>query len=71
MDKFNQEIFKNIGTPDVGDALRRGDTEGAISSLPPETAAKIREVIADREAAEKLLKSPAAQQIMKMLFKDK
>ena len=72
MSNYNDEILKRVGnSPDLNAAIRKGDVEGALASLDAETAAKIKAVIADREAAERLLKSPQAQQLMKMFLKGK
>ena len=72
MSNYNEELLKKAGgSASLNDAIRRGDVNGALASLDAETAAKIKSVIADREAAERLLKSPQAQQLMKMFLKGK
>lgn len=57
----NNDALKN--------AIKKGDVEGAMASLDADTAAKVKAVISDPAAAERLLQSPEAQQLMKMFLK--
>ncbi len=49
------------------DAARRGDTDSVMSSLNEADRQKVREVLADKEKLNKILKSDAAQKLMKIL----
>lgn len=72
MSNYNEDMLKKAGgSASFSDAVRRGDVDSALASIDPETAAKIKAVISDKQAAERLLKSPQAQQLMKMFLKGK
>lgn len=72
MDKMDREKLLKMGaSKEFEEAAKAGDMNRALASLDAETAAKVRAVLADKGAAEKLLKSPQAQQLMKMFLKDK
>lgn len=72
MNNRENDSFKNIqASAELKKAMGEGDLEKALASLDEKTAAKVKAVIADREAAEKLLSSPQAQRLMKMFMKEK
>ena len=72
MNNRKDDAFKNINaSPELKKAVSEGDVNKVLASLDSETAAKLKAVIADREAAERLLKSPQAQRLMKMFLKEK
>ncbi len=48
-------------------SARSGDFSQVLAGLPPEEAARVRKVLADRDAAQKLLASPQAQQLLRRL----
>lgn len=70
MNNFNHDLFKKMGGADgIKNAVENGEMNKVLASLDADTAAKIKSVIADKDAAERLLKSPKAQEIMKMFLK--
>ena len=61
MSNYNEEALKS--------AVQKGDLQSALNSLDADTAAKVKSVLNDPEAARQLLKSPQAQRLMKMFMK--
>lgn len=49
------------------DAARRGDTDSVMSSLNESDRQKVKEILADKDKLNKILKSDAAQKLMKIL----
>lgn len=49
------------------DAARKGDTDAVMKSLNDSDRKKIEEMLADKDKLNKLLKSDAAQKLMKIL----
>ena len=49
------------------DAARKGDTDAVMQSLNDTDRKKIEEVLADKDKLNKILKSDAAQKLMKIL----
>ncbi len=48
---------------------RRGETKELFDNIPAEHAQKIKGLLNDKEACEKMLNSPQAQKILEMLKK--
>ena len=75
----NNDIFKNIANSSGGklnadavkQAAKNGNTDALIKNLSDSDKQKLHSVLNDKEALEKLLKSPQAAAIMKMLSKGK
>ncbi len=75
----NNDIFKNIANSSGGKlnadsvkkAAQSGNTDALLKSLSESDKQKLNSVLNDKEAMEKLLKSPQAAAIMKMLSKGK
>lgn len=75
----NNDIFKNIANSSGGklnadavkQAAKSGNTDALIKNLSDRDKQKLHSVLNDKEALEKLLKSPQAAAIMKMLSKGK
>lgn len=75
----NNDIFKNIANSSGGklnadavkQAAKSGNTDALIKNLSDSDKQKLHSVLNDKEALEKLLKSPQAAAIMKMLSKGK
>lgn len=63
--------MKNISDKDINElkkAVNSGNVNDFIDKrLTPEQSAKIKKVLSDKNAAEKLLKSPQARELMKKL----
>ena len=49
------------------DAARKGDTDAVMQSLSETDRQKVQEVLADKDKLNKILKSDAAQKLMKIL----
>ena len=75
----NNNILKNIANSSGGklnaetikQAAKSGNTDALLKSLSDSDKQKLNAVLKDKEALEKLLKSPQAAAIMKMLSKGK
>lgn len=73
----NNDIFKNISNSSGGkinadaikNAAQSGNTDAILNSLSQSDKEKLNSVLKDKEALEKLLKSPQAAAIMKMFSK--
>ncbi|HCC35198.1 MAG TPA: hypothetical protein DEQ02_06005 [Ruminococcaceae bacterium] len=78
---INQKNLENIlrsasgklGTdPDkLKDRLNRGDLGDLTKDLNPEAADKLQKILSDKEQTKKMLSSPQAQMLMKLLFEGK
>ncbi len=58
--------FNNIDKKII-DAARRGDKDAVLSNLSNDDRKKINGILADKKRLEEVLKSDAAQKIMKIL----
>ena len=71
------DIYKNISASSGGklnadtvkQAAKSGNTDALLKSLSDSDKQKLNSVLKDKEALEKLLRSPQAAAIMKMLSK--
>ena len=71
-DQLNQllnTLSKKLGTDpqSLKSAAQSGDVSKTLKGLKPEDAQKVQRILNDKQATEKLLSSPQAQQLLKML----
>lgn len=64
---------KRLGTtPDkLAKTVQKGGIEGLASSLSPQEASKVNEVLSNKKKAEQLLNSPEAQKLIQQLLQNK
>jgi hypothetical protein len=75
----NNNIYKNIAdssggklnTEAIKQAAKSGNTDALIKNLSDSDKQKLNAILKDKDAMEKLLKSPQAAAIIKMLSKGK
>ena len=75
----NNNIYKNIANSSGGklnaetikQAAKNGNTDALIKNLSDSDKQKLNAILKDKDAMEKLLKSPQAVAIIKMLSKGK
>ena len=62
-------LAQRIGasTQDLEDGAKTGDFSKVLAGLTPADAEKVRKVLNNRQAAEKLLSTPQAQQLLQRL----
>ena len=68
-----ENLLKNsasgINAQAVSSAIKSGNIDNILGSLDPEKAQKLKSVLSDKSAIEKILKSPQAAKLMKDLQK--
>lgn len=68
-EKLINELKKSgINADTLKNAAVKNDAEQIINSLRPEEAKRLNDLLKDRAATEKLLSSPQAQALLKMLM---
>lgn len=68
-EKLINELKKSgIDADKLKNAAKKNDAEQIINSLRPEEAKRLNDLLKDRAATEKLLSSPQAQALLKMLM---
>lgn len=68
-EKLINELKKSgIDADKLKNAAVKNDAEQIINSLRPEEAKRLNDLLKDRAATEKLLSSPQAQALLKMLM---
>lgn len=68
--KLLDAVRKAGFSQDVGEALQKKDLSGVMSSLSGEQAARINEILSDKEALSRLLSSSEAKNIIRALKDD-
>ena len=62
--------MKNINVDDLKKAAENGNIESYINkNLPPDATKKIKQVLSDKSATEKLLNTPEAKALMQKFMK--
>ncbi len=71
VDKLAQKAGAAVGSPpeELKKAAQSGDLKKIMSKLTPQQSEQLRKVLADGEAAKRLLDSPQAQALIKSLSK--
>ncbi len=68
---INQILKKGGGNSEqIKNAVKSGDAQQLMSSLSEEDSKKLQGILSDKQATEKLLSSPEAQSLYKILFGD-
>ena len=69
MNLLLQTLSKKLGTDpnSLKSAAQNGDMSKTLKGLKQEDAQKVQQILNDKKAPEKLLSSPQAQQLLKML----
>lgn len=69
-DKLINSAAKQLGTsPDeIKNAVQSGSVDNLLGSLKPEDAQKLKKVLSDKAATERIMKSPQVQELMKKLM---
>ena len=72
-DNLINSAAKRLGTtPDaIKSAVQSGSADSLMSSMPPEEAEKLKKLLSNKAATEKLLKSPQVQELMNKLMGNK
>lgn len=72
-DKLINSAAKQLGTsPDaIKNAVQSGSVDNLLGSLKPEDAAKLKSVLSDKAATERIMKSQQVQELMKKLMGNK
>lgn len=63
MDNINPNMQELINR------AKNGQVEDLLSKLKPEESAKLQEILSDKEATNRLLATPQAQQLLKLFVK--
>lgn len=69
IDKMSDKLGADANQ--LKDAVNRGKIDNILNSLNPKDSQKLKEVLSDKAAANRLLSTPQAQMLLKKLLKDK
>lgn len=72
LNKIIEEMSKKSGQPkqEIEDILNSKSLDSVKGKMSPEKAAKLQEIISNREEAERLLQTPQARALMKKLLEE-
>lgn len=64
--------MKNIDVDELKKAVQSGNVDGYMSkNLPPDAQRKIKQVLSDKNATEKILNTPEAKALMQKFMKNR
>lgn len=73
LDNLLQKLSQRLGTDPqkLKESAQSGDMSKTLGNLNPQDAEKVKKVLEDKDATNKLLSSPQAQQLIKKLLGEK
>ncbi len=73
VEKLLKSVSNKLGKSpeELKDASQSGNVENLLSNLNPSDAQKIKKLLSDKDAANKILSTPQAQSLIKQLLGDK
>jgi len=70
-EKLLESIKQALGEQNISNAIKSGNKEKILNSLPTETKNNINELLSDNEKMKQLLNSKEAKEIIAKFLKDK